>query len=110
MAGTLIASLNIGYTIGAKIGYNQAMTDVQTLMTKAGIEYQCHQLNNGSYDLTILGVDNNQNATAKHFMLTCDLTVQVFSPTGQLISSGHHTGTFTTQGQNWAAYHAARGL
>ncbi len=104
MIGTCLVSLDIGYTTGAQNGYGQAMTDVQSLLAQSGIEYQCHQLSNGSYSLTIMGVDNNQNATAEHFILTCDLTVKAYSPTGQLLSSGHHTGTFTTWGQQWAAY------
>lgn len=104
MIGTCLVSLDIGYISGAQNGYGQAMTDVQSLLAQSGIEYQCHQLSNGSYSLTIMGVDNGQNTTVKNFILTCDLTVQVFSPTGQLLSSGHHTATLTTWGSNWATY------
>ena len=90
---TLIVGTNMGYNVGFKTAYLQALTDITD---KTGVVFEWTDLGDGRFQINAF---YDGKLIAKGIAETHCEVIQTRD--GNIISYSYHTGTLTTIGKNW---------
>lgn len=90
---TFVIGTNMGYNVGFKKGYVEALADISD---RTGITFEWKELGNGQYEINAY-YDGQLIAVGKA-EFHCEV-VQMRN--GILVSRTYHAGTLTTIGKNW---------
>jgi len=91
---TLVVGTNMGYQVGKKEGYLQALNDITD---KTGITFEWTDLGDGSYEIKAYFEGELLAVGTAEFH--CEVIQRDFY--GNLVDYSYHAGTLTTIGKNW---------